>query len=237
MPKFNTICVCTCLNIWVPQHRAVQTHREGERGDGFVSFLTCWYAFQRKRNYGLTTGRGPHKSPIIGSWWSEHAAHDQERQWRWKVIKVTRRVEPCKLNSQRAATPLLDFLLFYYSCSPFFPSFLFHSLKSCCCISFWPLPPNPRISCHKLLSCFSLHLSIIPPAFECFFSSPSITPRLMNAAATCYVRKQWINGLQQPSTLCHTHICSFQNLNRFYLKLLFYNALLWVIMVPLLKAM
>lgn len=99
---------CTALKLGVPLHSTVQGCRKGEHLDnGFVSFLTCWDALQRKRNYGLTVGRGPHKGQIIRGWWSEHAAHDQERQWRWKVIKVTRREEPCKLHSQLAITPIM----------------------------------------------------------------------------------------------------------------------------------
>ena len=148
--------------------------------DGFVSFLTCWDALQCKLNYSLTAGRSPHKGPTIRSWWSEHAAHDQERQWRWKVIKVTRRVEPCKLNSQLAATPLLYFSPFYYSLSLSLVFLVSFSLTSCCCILFGFLTPNPQPSAPKLLSCFSLHLSIICSACDCLFSSPSITRWLMS---------------------------------------------------------
>lgn len=101
------------------------------------------------------------------------------------------------------------------------------SLTSCSCISFCyppPSPPDPRLAFSKLLSCFSLHLSIIPPAYECFFSSsPSITRWLMNAAATYYVQKQWMNGPRHPSALWHTHAHMLapqqSELNRFYLKL------------------
>lgn len=127
---FNTLDVCKGLHLWVPRHRGVHACRKREHLDnGFVSFLTCWDALQRKRNYSLTAGGGPHKGLIIRGWWSEHVAHDQEKQWRWKVIKVPHRVEPCKLRSQLAATPLLDFLLFYYSPSPFPSSVLLYFLS------------------------------------------------------------------------------------------------------------
>ncbi len=145
---FNTIYLRTGLNLWVPPHCAVQVHREGEHLDnGFVSFLMCCDALQRKRNYGLTAGRGPHKGPIIRGWWSEHAAHDQERHWRWKVIKVTRRVEPCKLHSQLATTPCLDSSLFCYSLPPFLSSFLFHFLSHPAA-AFLSVTPSPTPTPH-----------------------------------------------------------------------------------------
>ena len=171
--SFNTIYVWTGLNLWVPPHRALQTPGEGEHSDnGFVSFLMCWDALQWKRNYGLTAGRGPHKGQIIRGWWSEHAAHDQERQRRWKVIKVTRRVEPCKLLSQLAPTPLLDSSPFSYSLSlslPFPASacFIFPRILLLHFFFFFFLSPpsSPLNSCPAFLS---ICPSFLQPMCECF---------------------------------------------------------------------
>lgn len=164
---------CYGLNLWVHQHCAVQARWERVHLDnGFVSALKCWDALQHKRNYGRTAGRGPHKGPIIRGWWSEHAAHEQERQWRWNVINVTRGVEPWKLCSQLATMLCLDFSLFLYSLS--FSSFRWDFSPAGFLWEY--IPPIPWLSFSKLLSCFPLHHFVIPPAWVLLlFSHPSLT--------------------------------------------------------------
>lgn len=207
--------------------------REGEHLDnGFVSFLTCWDALQLKRNYGLTAGRGLHKDPIIRGWWSEHAAHDQERQWRWKVIKVTRRVEPCKLHSQLATTPPLDFSLFYYPLSSFLSPFSFHFLShpAAAFLSVTPPPPPLALGYLPLNSClafFSVCPSF-PQTMAFFFASPSITHCLLECSHYLLCAKavnKWITAPLNLVPNAHTHtLLKESELNQLYLKLLFYSA-------------
>lgn len=171
----------------VPLHRAVRALYEAEHLDnGFVSFLTCWGALQCKRNYGLTVGRGPYKGPIIRGWWSEHVAHDQEKQWHWKVIKVTRRVKPCKLHSP---SRLLAVLLFSLSFSH--PVLVSFSLTSCCCISLRYHPLQTLLTLGKLFSPSVHHSSSLGMFF--FLLSPSIHHSLTHESSSYLLCAKAVN--------------------------------------------